>query len=228
MQSVRALHLKTLYLSNSKSYQSSLKTTACHTLDRDTLFDFITSKDFLTHKGMLEREDIQRTTESLKVLQHKPTSTIDDLIQSFDRLSVNQKNAKQNDQAFHLNKNTNDNLNIHQNTPQSDEISLLSKQNEKNNREELQKKQGLIDKFIELNPKIVPTKKTTLSSVNIEDSLADNNSIMTETLAKIYLEQKKYLKAIQAYEILILKYPEKSSFFADQISDIKALQQHNS
>ena len=30
-----------------------------------------------------------------------------------------------------------------------------------------------------------------------------------KTLAKVYLEQKKYNKAIQAYEILILKYPEK-------------------
>jgi hypothetical protein len=50
---------------------------------------------------------------------------------------------------------------------------------------------------------------------------------MTETLAKVYLEQKKYNKAIQAYEILILKYPEKSSFFADQINEIKNLQQNN-
>jgi hypothetical protein len=50
---------------------------------------------------------------------------------------------------------------------------------------------------------------------------------MTETLARIYLEQKKYLKAIQAYQILILKYPEKSSYFADCISDIKNLQQNN-
>lgn len=50
---------------------------------------------------------------------------------------------------------------------------------------------------------------------------------MTETLARVYLEQKKYQKAIQAYEILILKYPEKSSFFADHISDIKILQQNN-
>ena len=52
--------------------------------------------------------------------------------------------------------------------------------------------------------------------------------LMTETLAKVYLEQKKYQKAIQAYEILILKYPEKISFFANRISDIKALQQNNS
>ena len=50
---------------------------------------------------------------------------------------------------------------------------------------------------------------------------------MTETLARVYLEQKKYSKAIQAYEILILKYPEKSSFFADRISDIKIVQQNN-
>ena len=56
----------------------------------------------------------------------------------------------------------------------------------------------------------------------------ENNSyLMTETLAKVYLEQKKYLKAIQAYEILILKYPEKSSYFADRMSDIKILQQNN-
>ena len=41
------------------------------------------------------------------------------------------------------------------------------------------------------------------------------------------MEQKKYQKAIQAYEILILKYPEKSSFFADRINDIKILQQRS-
>jgi hypothetical protein len=49
--------------------------------------------------------------------------------------------------------------------------------------------------------------------------------LMTETLAKVYLEQKKYKKAIKAYDILILNYPEKSGFFADQIRAIKKLQQ---
>ena len=47
---------------------------------------------------------------------------------------------------------------------------------------------------------------------------------MTETLAKVYLAQKKYENAIQAYKILSLKYPEKSSLFADQIQRIKILQ----
>ena len=50
-------------------------------------------------------------------------------------------------------------------------------------------------------------------------------SLMTETLARIYLEQKQYEKAIQAYKILSLKYPEKSGFFADQIRAIKEIQE---
>lgn len=93
--------------------------------------------------------------------------------------------------------------------------------------EEKKKKIDLIDKFIETNPKIVPVKNAPVTPINIEKSTQDNSYLMTETLAKVYLEQKKYQKAIQAYEILILKYPEKSSFFADRISDIRLLQQNN-
>ena len=46
---------------------------------------------------------------------------------------------------------------------------------------------------------------------------------MTETLAKLYLEQKNYDKAIQSYKILILKFPEKNSYFANQIKKINSL-----
>lgn len=89
------------------------------------------------------------------------------------------------------------------------------------------KKLDLIDKFIEANPKISPVKSHTPTPANIEKSSQDTSFLMTETLARVYLEQKKYQKAIQAYEILILKYPEKNAFFADRILDIKILQQNN-
>ena len=92
---------------------------------------------------------------------------------------------------------------------------------------EKQKKLDIIDKFIEANPKIAPVKETTKPPANISKSVEEPTHLMTETLAKVYLEQKKYTKAIQAYEILILKYPEKSSFFADRINEIKNLQQNN-
>lgn len=94
--------------------------------------------------------------------------------------------------------------------------------------EEKKKKAELIDKFIETNPKISPIKQTPITpAVQIDVNKEENAYLMTETLARVYLEQKKYTKAIQAYEILILKYPEKISFFADRISDIKILQQNN-
>ena len=93
--------------------------------------------------------------------------------------------------------------------------------------EDKKKKAELIDKFIETSPKIPPIKPGVVFSPNIDLNKDDNSYLMTETLAKVYLEQKKYQKAIQAYEILILKYPEKSSFFADRIKDIKIVQQNN-
>jgi|JI10StandDraft_1071094.scaffolds.fasta_scaffold141013_2 hypothetical protein len=101
---------------------------------------------------------------------------------------------------------------------------------EENNAEidvEKQKKLAIIDKFIEANPKIAPVKETSKTPVNISKIAEEPTHLMTETLAKVYLEQKKYTKAIQAYEILILKYPEKSSFFATRINEIKNLQQNN-
>ena len=45
----------------------------------------------------------------------------------------------------------------------------------------------------------------------------------TETLAQLLFDQKKYGKAIKAYKALMVKIPEKSSFFADQIKKAKAL-----
>ncbi|MCM8570914.1 hypothetical protein NE848_16070 [Gramella jeungdoensis] len=84
----------------------------------------------------------------------------------------------------------------------------------------------LIEEFISKNPKIKPGK--TANKVNLaEQSMAAPESLMTETLAKVYLEQKNYKKAIQAYKILILKNPEKSGFFADQIRAIEKLQDNN-
>ncbi len=89
------------------------------------------------------------------------------------------------------------------------------------------KKFELIDRFIENNPKIIPAKDK-MSKIDIKESVKlDKNELMTETLAKVYLEQKKYKKAIQAYKILSLKYPEKSGFFADRIRAAEKIQQEN-
>ena len=54
-------------------------------------------------------------------------------------------------------------------------------------------------------------------------SLDENDDFITETLAKIYKEQGHYDKAINAFEKLILKFPEKSTLFASQISEINKI-----
>ena len=91
----------------------------------------------------------------------------------------------------------------------------------------LERNFDLIDKFITANPKISPIKQTAPSINLAQTKLVQSDSLMTETLARIYLEQKNYEKAIQSYKILILKYPEKSGFFADQIKAVKQLQENN-
>src|SRR5690606_14522860 len=91
----------------------------------------------------------------------------------------------------------------------------------------LERKLDIIDKFLTANPKISPIKQAAPSINLAQTKLVQNDSLMTETLARIYLEQKNYEKAIQSYKILILKYPEKSGFFADQIKAVKQLQENN-
>lgn len=100
--------------------------------------------------------------------------------------------------------------------------------------EEKERKFELIEKFIQERPKITPipapgstsepSRKQVVKGVSkdLEAPYTQaTDSLMTETLARVYLQQKNYKKAIQAYKILILKNPEKSGFFADQIRAIE-------
>lgn len=103
----------------------------------------------------------------------------------------------------------------------------ISSETENSSQIERDKKFQLIDEFISKNPKINPTKSLTQKGNIAKAQLIETEELMTETLARIYVEQKNYKKAIQSYKILSLKYPEKSSFFAVQIEAVKQIQEQN-
>ncbi len=87
-----------------------------------------------------------------------------------------------------------------------------------------QQNEDLIDKFIKespelknVNPPAESEKKEDIS----RPSVTENEEMLSEKLANIYIKQGYYNKAISAYKKLSLKYPEKSDYFAKQIEQLR-------
>jgi tetratricopeptide (TPR) repeat protein len=242
-QSARALYLKGLYNQESFRYNYELKKTAAHTTDRSVLFDFITSADFkifqqeIYDKYQAEIQNIivadfeyveeENRPVGINSISKTTTSTETYFVSEQQETNKEVEAALEIGKPFQFDKNETHSFSEWLQLAKIAPIVREETEKQMNVSSELEKKFDLIEKFIELNPKITQAKDTTAVPINIAKSNETPSSIMTETLAQIYLEQKKYSKAIQAYEILILKYPEKSSFFADRIKNIKILQQNN-
>ncbi len=103
---------------------------------------------------------------------------------------------------------------------------LKELQNEKGEEEKstIEQQKEIIDKFLVKLPGIKPDKsalKKTDQRDLVQQSLREDQEMVTETLAKLYLEQGHLSKALDAFEILLLRFPQKSSFFAGQIREIR-------
>lgn len=258
-QSARALQLKGLKSQDSYRYNDALKLAAVHTTDRDILFEYITSENFIQNEisqnilqqdeslteVQVEAEDLTEQVAQEKEEQFKSEQQKAEAILNPDLFK---KKAESKESAAAASKT--DPTNVDPNEPleftekdtysfaewlkltqakpidRSAEESTHEKEHPKN--EKIERKFELIDKFIQERPKISPTTTSKDSppkeTINLVDAYTQApDSLMTETLAKVYLQQKNYKKAIQAYKILILKNPEKSGFFADQIRAVEKM-----
>lgn len=86
------------------------------------------------------------------------------------------------------------------------------------------KAEDLIDEFLSTNPRISPLDKRDKDAVvPVVQSESSElvTGLVTETLARLYAEQGHAAKAIQAYEILKLRVPEKSLIFAARIEALR-------
>jgi ribosomal protein S18 len=203
-QTARILHLKGLQKQDSFKFNAALKKTAAYATDRSVLFDFIVSNksDEVLQSAQSDLENIAKLHKDISQAQNETLKIVKETLNIGKPISFKNEEKHSFDEWLQL-----ENLQpIKRNTPQKDF--------------------DLIDAFIKSKPKIKPVKSTG-NNEKITESVQENPALMTETLARVYLEQKKYEKALQAYKILSLKYPEKSSFFADRIKAIKFLQKNN-
>jgi len=79
----------------------------------------------------------------------------------------------------------------------------------------------LIARFISQKPRIKPKEVSDNQKDISQDSTKEDDDLLTETLIKVYIAQGYLEKAIKSYEKLSLKYPEKNSYFANQIKKLK-------
>ena len=251
-QSAHALQLKGLKNESSFLYNDALKLTAAYTTDRDILFEYITSDSFIQNEivqFIQEKDDSIQTMEvdsedisehmsveldnKIKTELKKAEAILDpDLFERKlesvkDIISQPELEAEKTlelDKPLKFTKSDTHSfsewLKLTSATPidRSSEDPIEKKELSKKER-----KNQLIDKFIQEKPKLKPTKTASDTKDLSEPFIQTSETLMTETLAKVYVQQKNYTKAIHAYKILILKYPEKSGFFADQIGAIKKL-----
>ena len=135
-----------------------------------------------------------------------------------DWLRLIQKSNKQLSAENILDVNTENNTDIKTRLEKGKIINQESALNKK------LKNLALIDKIIEKSPgqiKIKDDQKFYSPEQNAKESLLENEHLVSETLAKIYALQGSVNKAVRAYEILSLKFPQKSAYFASLIQKLK-------
>ena len=236
-QAARGMHLLGLKNTNSYLYNAALKKHAAYTTDRSWLFEIITADAFNDTSGIVSPEqNLNENSEGTP-----PQASAQASAQAPELTSALETETQTAELSLDMGKplqfSKNDRYSFEQWLSITNSFSEATPKNKKQSSpsenknakeaasetDEKAVKMAQIDAFLAQNPKI-NSQKEPQEEIDLKASIKLNKeALMTETLARVYLEQKKYKKALQAYKILSLKYPEKNSFFASQIKSVQKL-----
>ena len=210
-QTVRLLYLKNLFLLHDITFGEELRRSAIYITDRKILFNLVEGD----HYGVKALE---------KQVQQETAPGIDRTLSLIDAFLATLPEETNQDHTIPLEIST-------------DYTSYLLKEDSfVENIDEQPSLQGqdLIDSFInktEEGTVDFVVKEEEISSPTSEqdeteesvDEILDDESYFTETLAKIYVKQQRYSKALEIIRKLNLNYPKKNAYFADQIRFLEKL-----
>ncbi len=234
-QAARSVYLKALHNSSISTYNKELQVTAAHTADRGVLFDFITSEVFLQNRVSEQIKVQNEWLENIEVDAQEVVIKTHDLNEASDFNQVTdadlfEKKTSLDNELLEFKEGETYSFNEWLKITQLKPIKRPTNKNADKDKapKTISDKRKLdkmrrIDEFLRSKPKITPRKNSTVETPDLT-GVNHDKQLMTETLARVYLAQKNYDKAIKSYEILILQHPEKSGFFADRIREIKNLQ----
>ena len=217
------LYLKGLKNTQHLSYEKQLSKTSIKSPNREVLYQLIIQEDLKEiiakeieeiESDTLEAQSENTTTDPSKTEEElEPVSTIaneleETILSEISSYSIDYK----------IDESQKEKEDIIEKTPEKQSFSSWLNTVEKGN------KSTLIDNFISINPSITPNKLDVYSTPKLAKlKTIEDNGLVTETLARIYMKQGHFDKAIKTYQKLSLKIPEKKAFFASQIEVIQEL-----
>ncbi|MFB6318502.1 hypothetical protein [Saccharicrinis sp. FJH54] len=239
-QTGHVLLLKSLYETRDVLYEKYLTKIAAYAGNRELLYDFI-----LGSQDIVQAEPEFLPVEPISS-EHKEQSESFTEQGSAGETDLPQESKEKSQKHTYFDSVTisNDYFNISeiaQNSSSEDKFDgvhsfaqwldiMTRKQNEPEEENPVQpnKKWELIDNFIKENPGFVASREKAVDKEHViqdlsSKSISDNDEFITETLARIYIKQRNFDKALHIFKKLSLKYPEKSIYFAGQIKIVEQL-----
>ena len=220
-QTARLLLLQNMYLLHETSFDDELRRAAIYITDRKTLFNLVEASHYHIKTAAEKIEEEAREAQRSEQSNNRTLSIINEYLESTPKDSQNE-----------------DNDTGRKPTPADaavDYVAYLLKTESQEDKEAeadrpQMKGQDLIDSFINDNGgKIQLQDKPTYKPETEEEEDKQNEQndydegYFTETLAKIYIKQGRYSKALEIIQRLNLNYPKKNAYFADQIRFLRKL-----